>query len=275
MLFLRETDGQLFDTPERRAALERRLRELTRGIGDETLRRHYWEDMEARLAAFLGGGRPNGGERPVSASSGAARRPWRGKFAAQGLRTGFAASPLPTRHNLAGKPKESPRDIMILAIALNHPELLSRHIEEIAALDLSNAHLANFRDRLLASALESSSDPREFAAALEAADLGGECRRILDQAARMPVWWCLRPEADVSDADHVLRQTLALHRKARALNKELKLAEKALAVAADPEADEQNFARLRDIKENISDLANAEAAIEGFGDLSGRGAPPV
>ena len=70
----------------------------------------------------------------------------------------------------------------------------------------------------------------------------------------------------------MLRQTLALHRKARALNKELKLAEKALAIEADPEINEQNFGRLRDIKGNLADLANAEAAIEGFGELSGRGA---
>ena len=66
-----------------------------------------------------------------------------------------------------------------------------------------------------------------------------------------------------------------MHRKARALNKELKLAEKALALEADPEINEQNFARLRDIKENLADLANAEAAIEGFGDLSGRAPPPL
>ncbi|MGA2045490.1 MAG: DNA primase, partial [Roseiarcus sp.] len=47
MLFLRETEGRGFDTPERRAALERRLRALTRGIADETLRRHYRQDMES------------------------------------------------------------------------------------------------------------------------------------------------------------------------------------------------------------------------------------
>ena len=35
MLFLREVEGQRFDTPERRAALERRLRELTGTISDE------------------------------------------------------------------------------------------------------------------------------------------------------------------------------------------------------------------------------------------------
>ena len=83
----------------------------------------------------------------------------------------------------------------------------------------------------------------------------------------MANWWCLRPDAEVSDAEHVLRQTLALQRSSGALNRELKLAEQALA--ADPT--EQNLARLRDIKANLADLANAEAAIEGFGSLSGRG----
>jgi DNA primase len=172
MLFLRETDGQIFDTPERRAALERRLRELTKGIGDETLRRHYWEDMEARLAAFLGS-RPGAASRPPPARERFGRGPWRGNFANQGPRVGFAASPLPMRHNLAGKPKDAPRDIMILAIVANHPELLGRHIEEIAALDLSNQNLVGFRDRLLASALDSSANAealwRRLASAASAA----------------------------------------------------------------------------------------------------------
>ena len=68
-----------------------------------------------------------------------------------------------------------------------------------------------------------------------------------------------------SDAELVLRQCLALQRKVGALHKELKLAEAALA--ADPT--EQNFARLLDIKASLADLANAEAAVEGFGEISG------
>jgi DNA primase len=55
---------------------------------------------------------------------------------------------------------------------------------------------------------------------------------------------------------------LALQRKARALNKELILAEKALA----DDFSEQNFARLRDIRETLANLAGAEAVVEGFGD---------
>ena len=85
-------------------------------------------------------------------------------------------------------------------------------------------------------------------------------------AAKTPTWWCLRAEASPSDAEHVLRQSLALHRRAGALNRELKLAERSLA----DEPNEQNFARLLDIKTHLADLAQAEAAIDGFGDLSGR-----
>jgi DNA primase len=270
MLFAREAEGQRFDTPERRAALERRLRELTRTIPDETLRRHYWDDMAARLSNLLGAGSPAAARRP-EARAGDSRGPWRPNFANRGPRLGFAGQPLPKRQGLIGRPKDAPRDIVILAIVINHRDLLERNIEEIADLDLSNQNLARFRDQFLSRSLEAQTGDE----APESAGLREERDRILHLAAQMPVWWCVRPEADSSDAEHALRQTLALHRKARALNRELKLAEKALAIDADPEINEQNFGRLRDIKENLADLANAEAAIEGFGELSGRKAPPV
>lgn len=162
-----------------------------------------------------------------------------------------------------------------MAILLNHPHLLERHIEEIAGLDMSSRSLVAFRDRLLALVLESSIGEE----AVARAGLAAERDRILQMAARMSNWWCIRPEADSSDADKVLCQALALHRKARALNKELKLAEKelakALAVDNSGQINEQNLARLRDVRESLADLADAEAAIDGFGVLSGRNAPPV
>jgi DNA primase len=270
MLFLRETEGQSFTTPERRAGLERRLRELTAGIADETLRRHYQADMDARLSDFLGiGVAKRAASRKWEPRTGAAKGPWRPGLANQGPRLGLAGQPLPKRQSLVGRPKDAPRDIVILAIVINHPELLERHIEEIAALALSNRALTQFRDQFLAYALEPP------ASASPPAGLLAERNRILGLAAQMSVWWCLKPEADSSDADQVLRQTLALHRKAGALNKELKLAEKALAIDAEPEVNEQSFGRLRDIKGNLADLADAEAAIEGFGAMSGRKAPPV
>jgi DNA primase len=76
----------------------------------------------------------------------------------------------------------------------------------------------------------------------------------------------VRPEGAEEDAETSLKQCLALHRRARALNKELKLAEFALG----QEVNEENFARLREIKLELAALDGREAALEGFGLMSGR-----
>ena len=53
MLWARETEGHTFDTPERRAALEARINEVTSGIADEAVRRYYRQDFTARLSQFF------------------------------------------------------------------------------------------------------------------------------------------------------------------------------------------------------------------------------
>ncbi len=270
MLFLRETEGQRFDTPEKRAALEKRLRELVGLIGDETLRRHYASDMGQRLAAFLGLAGPTPA-RPPGRNERFSPRGRRAGFMDPGPKVGIAGAALPTPRHLARRPREAPREIAILAILIGHPGLLERHFEDIAALEIAGPALAAFRDKLLGLPENAYGAADALAEALDSSGLAGERDRILGLAAGMANWWCLRAEAETSDAEHVLRQTMALQRSSGALNRELRLAEQALA--ADPT--EQNLARLLDIKANLADLANAEAAIEGFGDLSGRRTAPL
>src|SRR5689334_11582164 len=53
MLWARETEGHSFDTPERRAALEARVNEVTATIADEAVRRYYRQDFNARLAQYF------------------------------------------------------------------------------------------------------------------------------------------------------------------------------------------------------------------------------
>ncbi len=53
MLWARETEGHSFDTPERRAALEARINEVTTGIADDSVRKYYRQDFNARLAQFF------------------------------------------------------------------------------------------------------------------------------------------------------------------------------------------------------------------------------
>src|SRR5580698_4938834 len=49
MIWSREIEGGSFATPERRAALEKRIGELTNGIRDEVVRRYYRQDFSERL----------------------------------------------------------------------------------------------------------------------------------------------------------------------------------------------------------------------------------
>ena len=49
MMWSREIEGGSFATPERRAALEARIGELSNGIRDEVVRRYYRQDLAERL----------------------------------------------------------------------------------------------------------------------------------------------------------------------------------------------------------------------------------
>src|SRR5471030_985086 len=53
MLWARETEGHEFDTPERRAALEARINDVTTGIADESVRKYYRQDFQTRLQQFF------------------------------------------------------------------------------------------------------------------------------------------------------------------------------------------------------------------------------
>ena len=150
MLFMRETDGQSFDTPEQRAALERRLGEAVGKIADEPLRRHYQADVRRRLAAVFGDGRERLSRGDVGAHRSFAQRRG-GPFTPRGPRVGLAEAPLAPQSKLGRKARLPAREIMILSIALSHPALIESRCEELAAADFVGADLGALRDALLAS----------------------------------------------------------------------------------------------------------------------------
>ncbi len=265
MLFQRETEGQVFDTPESRAALERRLRELTVAIADESLRRHYAQNMAERVRALFAGAT----HRPARPGRGEARPPFARRFEA-GPRIGVANLPLqPIR--IGELSRDPPREITIVAALLNHPALIDAFAEDVATLPFSSVALADFLARLLAVAPESDPDAKSLAAVLAQAGLGDARARIVEAAKRTPIWWCLSEEASFGDVEAVFRQSLALQRDFRTLNKDLKSA--ASAFESDPS--ERNLAHLLDIKARLADLTGKEAAVEGFGAASGRELPPL
>ena len=276
VLWTREVEAGPLDTPERWAALHRRLSEKLREIKDETLRRYYQEDMRQRLAAARNPGRGGQGGGGQGGAPAAAFRPRTGASARGGRfqqagPQGYRLQPAPVSDRLrqtaafAGTGGTPPREAQILLTLINHPGLLARHVEDLADLELMSRDAARLRDALTHLSMEAHGKAEALREALDAAGLSGELQRLeaVDVVASL---WCVRPDAAEEDAGESLRQALALHRRARALHRELKSAETELA----RDATDQNLDRLREIQSELSALEGREAAVEGFGLMSGR-----
>lgn len=261
LLWARETEGGVFETPERRAALEQRLSELIATIGDDTIKRHYRDDLFGRLADTFGRGQRRNapkGER------GGGRNFVRGSepFPQQRPSPSLLASGL-VRGPHAAMPK---REAAILAMVINHPWLLYDHDETFAALDFRNAEAVRLKDALLdIYALDQAQDREQLLAALEQS---GEGPRLL-RAAAQAIASALSSAGEGAapeDVKVVWSQLLALHQKMQALHKELKDAEQALA----DDFNEANQSWLFDVKRRQEELNGMDALIEGFGAASGR-----
>ena len=271
VLWTRETEAGPLDTPERRAALERRLSELMNAIRDETLRRYYRDDIRARLDALSGraqtGAYPRAGatRRAPAAGRGGGRG-----YSGYGQPPAYTASPplisaaLTRSRVFSGSGGIPRRESEILLNLLNHPGLLARHAEELSELELVGRETARLRGAMTALAAETYADHVELRLAIDR--MGLQSERMAIEAAAQPIAWPLKPDAAEVDAGEVLRQALALHRRARALHRELKSAE----IALGEDANEQNLARLREIQAELSGIEGREAAVEGFGLSSGR-----
>jgi DNA primase len=265
LLWARELEGKSLDTPERRAALERRFFELTRAIADETLRRHYAQEFADRCAALFGRSR---GEAPRRFDGGRGRRPWQRPGGAPASPRG----PVTIGASLANSPlfrgsssTISPREALILLILLNHPELLAARLEEVTALDLASPEAEALRSVLVRCLADGGGEREDFARAVAAAGLEPLCERLAGMVAHSSLW-SVRAEAAAADAGESLRQAMVLQHRVRALDKELRKIEARLASAPS----ERDSALLRDIQAQLNALDGTEAAVEGFGSMSGR-----
>src|SRR3954464_2859090 len=178
VIWAREVEGGTFATPERRAALEKRIGELSAGIRDEVVRRYYRQDLAQRLQrtfapeAVRGGyGRGNFRRQPGSESGGRfqPRAPFTpgvaGRFGASGRPQASAgsqtinrgpyqaASPqLATSPIMRGQRSAlSRREALILQSLINHPWLLHDHLEEVAALELAHPEANKLRAGIIAA----------------------------------------------------------------------------------------------------------------------------
>ena len=95
--------------------------------------------------------------------------------------------------------------------------------------------------------------------------MAGEAEQLETLVRGNRVWQAL-PEAAFEDARDGWVQAFALHMRARTLNSELKVAERAFA----ENGDERSYDRLVNLQSEIAKTDGTEVLIEGFGVSSGR-----
>ncbi len=255
MLWAREVEAGPLDTPERRAAFERRIGDLLAAIRDEDLRRHYRAEMAQRLETLLprpagfGRDRRRQAERPAG---GGPRRFDPRPTARLPLQ---ASEALQRSALFAGGATGSWREAMILSLFVAHPELIGRHAEDLVALEFSGRDSERLRGLLVDVASEGTPVPPEVIESRAArAGLSPFIARLKAQV-RPGDAWLLAPEALPDRVEDALRQAIILHRKSLTLHSELKAAEAALAESGE----EADLTWLRDVQARIASIEGAEA----------------
>ena len=274
MVWLRETSGTAFETPEKRAELEARLKQVTQVIGDESVRRHYQQDMRDRLYAFF---------RPANHSSNEPRRPFnqRGpqpgrpppppgpgrsapvsdRLARSGLVAGYSALP-------------SLRESALALTIVNHPALFFEDFEALHQIEFESRDMRRFWQAVMGVAAASGPDltREELLTALETQGFDA-LLASLDKQIRFARLWTATEHAAIEDAREGYQQALALHMRARALLRQRHEIERELAEAVEHGAEaeaERLMLTLKEVQQEVIRLENQEALVDGFGVMSGR-----
>lgn len=235
LLWGRETEGKVFDSPERRAALDKVLRDKLRLIRDPSIRSHYGEAIkEMRWQLFHAdrlADRPAAREAFVPGQG-------KGKSRARGATSwGGRNQPRPpqasTKSSLlvaAGDQAETQvREAVILAAAISAPELIAEFDYRIERMSCADPEHAMLRDLILRHGAEASGalKDRIIAAA------GPEALENLFGLRHVAISPCLRKPGDIDLARMTLAEELAKLEARRGLYAEVAEAEEELTGMAD------------------------------------------
>ncbi len=290
MLWDREARNGTFDTPEARAELEARLKQLVAVIGDENVRRHYQQDMRDRLNSFFqpqfqnrggdrrnfgGGGNFGGGSNFGRGGNFRGQKEQGGK--AGGPRTQAFASDRLTRSGLVRGHQENAalRECVLALTVVNHPALMLDDYDEIAAIDYDNRDLQKLWSAMLGAAAIVAGPHLTRDYLLECLDVAGfgSLLKNLDQQVRNARLWTATEQAAMEDAREGYRQALAFHKRAKDLRWQKIELERDIAQATEA-GDDAEIDRLMRASQEVHfealRLENQEAIIDGFGVLSGR-----
>ncbi len=148
LLWRRETEGRSFDSPERKATLDKTLRAALKRIKDPSIRGHYGEEIKRlRWELF--------GTRPANPGFAKGRKPYQPPTAPlASTRASYLA-------NTDDQPDDTLREAVILATLIVHPSLIHRFESALERLDLIGPDHSRLRDCLLTHAAENPANLRQ------------------------------------------------------------------------------------------------------------------
>ena len=214
LLWRRETEDKVFDSPERRAALDKALREKLKLIRDSSIRTHYGEAIKEMRAELFGARRPR--------SAGPSRGPWqKGPQVLSTTKSSVLVSAEGFEDHL--------REAVILAAILSTPSVLADFEGELERMETAEPTHRQLRDAILRHAHDAGGDLREAVSA----DIGGEVLEKLFAQSHVAISPAVRRAGDAEVARLCLAEELAKLNARRSLPREIAEATEDLAGVAD------------------------------------------
>lgn len=204
MLWRRETEEHPLDTPERRAALDARLRATLGRIADPGVRNHYAAELRTRRAGLF---RPQGFGGRVAAGQGARPGGHRG-LGFRRLPEGPAADTRnsPLARGDGGDAAARGREAAILLIALRNPEAAGRLESELDEMPVSTPAFQPLREALVQAL--AAGEPVEPACC---ARLGRDAASLLSAVPQARAHPMAEPGRPVDRVAALLTEAIARH----------------------------------------------------------------
>ncbi len=228
LLWQRETDGKVLDSPERKAALDQSLRQALGKITDAGLRNHYAAEIKYLRSELFAAQRP---KRDAAGwqKSNSTGKAWRegGAFGGKGV-----AVPS-TKNSLLAQStdvEERVREAVILAILAQHPSLISEFLSDLEILDMHGPDHRSLMQALLRH--EQETEPDVLRNILEA-ELGSAPLEKLYSLSHVQITPAVRPGADPDLTRMTLAEELAKLEARRGVKREVQDAVEDLEGLAD------------------------------------------
>ncbi|WP_209833489.1 DNA primase [Ruegeria sp. HKCCE3926] len=252
LLWQRETEGKVFDSPERKAALDKALRDKIKLIQDPSIRLHYGQEIkDLRWQLFRPRRQPQ-------------NRPWqpRGKWQPQqtatpGARSSFLASSENADIQL--------REAAILAISILNPKVVVQFEQQLEEMECHNPDYAALRDAVLRHAIDDPYNLKDHIIA----SMGPDALENLLTLRHVAVIPCVSKPGDVEKAEMTLAEELAKIKALRGLDAEIAEAAEELSDLAD-EALTYRLAQAAEERNRTSRSQNEDRAVFDIADNGAR-----